>query len=182
VWPTCTDVGGAERRLDAVLGEVGGQPLDAVDVAFPPSSISAFAPAHSGTGGDSIPKEDTMDEAENRTGTPAGGQATRVTPGVPPSVGPNTETVRRELHETRRGAESAGDDQPDGAKEQAQQKAEHVKQRAQEQVKQVKEGAPDQLGRAASTIQEQARQNPLPFAVGGALLAGFVLGRASRRS
>ena len=134
-----------------------------------------------------------MDEAENRTGTPGGGQPTRVT-GVPPAVGPDTETVRRELNETRRADEASnGGDQAQDAKgqaqekagevkEQAQQKADGLKGQAQEKVNQVKQAAPDQINQAASAIQEQARQNPLPFAVGGALLAGFVIGRVSKKS
>jgi ElaB/YqjD/DUF883 family membrane-anchored ribosome-binding protein len=135
-----------------------------------------------------------MDEAEKRTGRPGGGQPTRVTPGVPPGVGPHTETVRRELNETRRTDEASnGGDQARDAegqaqekagevKEQAQQKAGEVKRQAQDKVNQVKQAAPEQIGQAASTIQEQARQHPLPFAVGGALLAGFVVGRASKKS
>ena len=134
-----------------------------------------------------------MDEAENRTGAPGGGQPTRVT-GVPPAVGPDTETVRRELNETRRADEASnGGDQAQDAKgqaqekagevkEQAQQKADGLKGQAQEKVNQVKQAAPDQINQAASAIQEQARQNPLPFAVGGALLAGFVIGRVSKKS
>jgi uncharacterized protein YjbJ (UPF0337 family) len=135
-----------------------------------------------------------MDEAEKRTGTPAGGQPTRVTPGVPPAVGPNTETVRRELNETRRADEASdGGDQDQSAKAQvqekssevketAQQKADEVKGQVQEKVNQVKQAAPDQINQAVSTIQEQARQNPLPFALGAALVAGFAIGRASKKS
>ena len=105
-------------------------------------------------------------------------QPTRVTPGVPPGVAPETETVRRE-------ADGAGDraGQPDGdVKQQAQEKAGDVKQQAQQKAQQLKQAAPDQLGQAASTVQEQAKENPLPFAVGGALVAGFLLGRISKRS
>ena len=43
-----------------------------------------------------------MNEAENRSDTPEGGQPTRVTPGVPPAVAPHTETVRGDPDETRR--------------------------------------------------------------------------------
>ncbi len=42
-----------------------------------------------------------MNEAENRSDTPEGGQPTRVTPGVPPAVAAHTETVRGEPDETR---------------------------------------------------------------------------------
>jgi ElaB/YqjD/DUF883 family membrane-anchored ribosome-binding protein len=94
------------------------------------------------------------------------GQPTRVTPGVPPGVAADTETVR-EAGETADGGE---------------QKAEQIKGQAQEKVNQVKEAAPDQVNQAVSSIQEQARQNPLPFAVGGALVVGFLFGRATKRS
>jgi ElaB/YqjD/DUF883 family membrane-anchored ribosome-binding protein len=101
-------------------------------------------------------------------------QPTRVTPGVPPGVAADTETVRRE-------ADGAG--QTDGdAKQQAQEKAGDVKQQAQQKAEQLKQAAPDQLGQAASTVQQQAKENPLPFAVGGALIGGFLLGRISKRS
>jgi uncharacterized protein YjbJ (UPF0337 family) len=98
------------------------------------------------------------------------GQPTRVTPGVPPGVAAETETVR----------EAGGP--TDGGEQQPQQKADQIKGQAQEKLNEVKEAAPDQLNQAVSSIQEQARQNPLPFAVGGALLAGFLFGRATKRS
>jgi F0F1-type ATP synthase membrane subunit b/b' len=109
-----------------------------------------------------------------------------VTPGVPPGVGPHTETVRRADEASNgddRAEEAKGQAQAkaDEVKEQAQQKADEVKRQAQDKVNQVKQAAPEQIGQAASTIREQARQNPLPFAVGGALLAGFVIGRASKK-
>jgi hypothetical protein len=94
------------------------------------------------------------------------GQPTRVTPGVPPGVAAETETVRE-----------AG-----GTTDGGEQKADQIKGQAEEKLNEVKEAAPDQLNQAVSSIQEQARQNPLPFAVGGALLAGFLFGRATKRS
>lgn len=98
------------------------------------------------------------------------GQPTRVTPGVPPGIASETETVR--------GAGGSAD----GGEQQSQQKAEQIKGQAQEKVNQVKAAAPDQVNQAVSSIQEQARQNPLPFVVGGALVAGFLFGRATKRS
>jgi hypothetical protein len=98
------------------------------------------------------------------------GQPTRVTPGVPPGVAAETETVR----------EAGGT--TDGGEQQPQQKTDQIKGQAQEKLNEAKEAAPDQLNQAVSSIQEQARQNPLPFAVGGALLAGFLFGRATKRS
>jgi len=127
-----------------------------------------------------------MDKTEKGTGTPGGGQPTRVTPGVPPAVGPDTETVRK-LNETVRADEpsNGGDqanDQAGEVKDQAQQNGDGVKGQAQEKVKQIKQAAPDQINQVASTVQAQARQNPLPFAMAGALLAGFAIGRASKKS
>jgi len=87
-----------------------------------------------------------------------------------PGVAAETETVR----------EAGGP--TDGGEQQPQQKADQIKGQAQEKLNEVKEAAPDQLNQAVSSIQEQARQNPLPFAVGGALLAGFLFGRATKRS
>jgi uncharacterized protein YjbJ (UPF0337 family) len=98
------------------------------------------------------------------------GQPTRVTPGVPPGVAAETETIREAGETTDRG------------EQQPQQKADQIKGQAQEKLNEVKEAAPDQINQALSSVQEQARQNPLPFAVGGALLAGFLFGRATKRS
>jgi ElaB/YqjD/DUF883 family membrane-anchored ribosome-binding protein len=124
-----------------------------------------------------------MDEAKKRIATPEGGTPTRVTPGVPPAVAPHTETVR-ESDETRgqAGAPESGDDHQQDVKEQAQHKAGEVKDRAEEKVKQVRHAAPEQVRQAISTIQGKAREDPLPFAVGGGLLAGFLLGWITRRS
>jgi hypothetical protein len=84
-------------------------------------------------------------------------QPTRVTPGVPPGVAAETETVRRESAGTAGSAESApGSEQNQDAKAQAQQKA--------------------------AEVTQQAKENPLPFAAGGAFVAGFLLGRISKRS
>lgn len=64
-----------------------------------------------------------------------------------------------------------------------------VKALAKERVTEVKENVSskaDELKQKASdvtpaAVQSSAQQNPLPFAVGGALVAGFVLGRLSAR-
>ena len=124
-----------------------------------------------------------MDEAKNRIGT-EGGQPTRVTPGVPPAVAPHTQTVRGEPGQTRgqAGAPGNGGDSEQEVKEQAQQKAYEIKGQAEEKVKALKQAAPEQFRQGISTIQARARENPLPFAVGGALVAGFLLGRITGRS
>jgi ElaB/YqjD/DUF883 family membrane-anchored ribosome-binding protein len=98
------------------------------------------------------------------------GQPTRVTPGVPPGVAAETETVR----------EAGGT--TEGGEQQPEQKADQIKGQAQQKLNEVKEAAPEQLNQAVSSVQAKARENPLPFAVGGALVAGFLFGRATRRS
>lgn len=52
-----------------------------------------------------------------------------------------------------------------------------VKGRAKERIDELKARAPD----GAQQAGEKARQNPLPLAVGGALVAGFLIGRMTAR-
>jgi ElaB/YqjD/DUF883 family membrane-anchored ribosome-binding protein len=81
-------------------------------------------------------------------------------------------------------------------KAQARKQADEVKAQAQEKVSAAKtkvtETKEDLLGKAqaaspetartaAAQVQQKARENPLPVAVGAAVLVGFVLGRLSRR-
>jgi ElaB/YqjD/DUF883 family membrane-anchored ribosome-binding protein len=64
-----------------------------------------------------------------------------------------------------------------------------VKAQAKERVSDVKENVSskaDDLKQKASdvtpaSVQSSAQQNPLPFAIGGALVAGFLLGRLTAR-
>lgn len=55
-----------------------------------------------------------------------------------------------------------------------------VKARARERVEEIKTGAREKAPRGADPerVVAVARQNPLPLAVGVALLAGFLVGRA----
>jgi len=81
-------------------------------------------------------------------------------------------------------------------KAQARKQADEFKAQAQEKVSAAKtkvtETKEDLLGKAqaaspetartaAAQVQQKARENPLPVAVGAAVLVGFVLGRLSRR-
>jgi len=81
-------------------------------------------------------------------------------------------------------------------KAQARKQANEVKAQAQEKVSAAKtkitetkddllgkaqEASPDTAGAAAAQVQQKARENPLPVAVGAGVLAGFVLGRLSKR-
>jgi Na+-transporting methylmalonyl-CoA/oxaloacetate decarboxylase gamma subunit len=53
-----------------------------------------------------------------------------------------------------------------------------VKAQAQERVDEVKQKVADVT---PASVQQTAKQNPLPFVAGGALLVGFLLGRVSAR-
>jgi ElaB/YqjD/DUF883 family membrane-anchored ribosome-binding protein len=81
-------------------------------------------------------------------------------------------------------------------KAQARKQADEVRARAQEKVNTAKtkvtetkddllgkaqEASPETARTAAAQVQQKARENPLPVAVGAAVLVGFVLGRLSRR-
>jgi ElaB/YqjD/DUF883 family membrane-anchored ribosome-binding protein len=61
-----------------------------------------------------------------------------------------------------------------GIKETAQQKKEEF-------VSKAKDTTPESASAGAEQVKAKAQQNPLPFAVGIALLAGFILGRLSSR-
>jgi F0F1-type ATP synthase assembly protein I len=63
-------------------------------------------------------------------------------------------------------------------KAQAKDKAEDVKAQARDKADGLKQKVSDVT---PASVQEKAQQKPLPFAVGGALVAGFLLGRLSAR-
>jgi hypothetical protein len=79
------------------------------------------------------------------------------------------EEIRRDIEETRGDLGDTVEALAAKAdvKAQAKDKAEDLKQKVQDVT--------------PESVQQKAQQNPLPFAVGGALLAGFVLGRLSAR-
>jgi hypothetical protein len=60
-----------------------------------------------------------------------------------------------------------------------------VKAQARERVDSIKakvqSATPDSASGGAKQVTATAQRNPLPFAVGGALLAGFVIGRITSR-
>jgi Protein of unknown function (DUF3618) len=90
------------------------------------------------------------------------------------------EEIRRDIEETRG---ELGDTVEALAakadvKAQAKDKAEEVKAQAKDKADELKQKASDVT---PAGVQEKAQQNPLPFAIGAALLAGFVIGRLSAR-
>lgn len=70
-------------------------------------------------------------------------------------------------------------------KGQAREKVAELKQTAQARRKELltkaKSSSPDSASDRAQRLKGKAQENPLPFAVGGALLAGFLLGRRAGR-
>jgi hypothetical protein len=98
------------------------------------------------------------------------------------------EEIRRDIEETRRevGDTAAALAEKADVKAQAKAKAQEVKERAQAKRDELKgraqEATPASVGDAASTVTEKAQERPVPLAVAGAALAGFVLGRLTKRS
>jgi hypothetical protein len=92
------------------------------------------------------------------------------------------EEIRRDIEETR---EDLGDTaealaQKADVKGQAKAKVEGVKQSAQEKAEEfsakAKEATPASAGVGAQQVASVAQENPVPLAVGGAFLAGVVVG------
>ena len=92
------------------------------------------------------------------------------------------EEIRRDIEDTR---EDLGDTaealaQKADVKGQAKAKFEGVKQSAQEKAQEftskAKQAAPDSAGAGAQQVTSVAQENPVPMAVGGAFLAGVVVG------
>ena len=72
-----------------------------------------------------------------------------------------------------------------GARQKASAKVEEVKQTATAKKDEVSDKAqevtPESVGGAAQQAQQFARENPIPLAIGGALLTGYVIGRLRSR-
>jgi ElaB/YqjD/DUF883 family membrane-anchored ribosome-binding protein len=68
-----------------------------------------------------------------------------------------------------------------GVKEKARQQADSVKQAATAKREEVAEKAPNSAGAAVERVQRFVQENPAAFAIGGAFVAGFALGRRRSR-
>jgi hypothetical protein len=91
----------------------------------------------------------------------------------PEEIRRDIEATRGELGDTVEALAAKAD-----VKAQAKDKAEDVKAQAKDKADELKQKVSDVT---PAGVQEKAQQNPLPFAVGGALLFGFLLGRVSAR-
>jgi ElaB/YqjD/DUF883 family membrane-anchored ribosome-binding protein len=94
----------------------------------------------------------------------------------PEEIRRDIEATREELGDTVEALAAKAD-----VKAQAKERVDSVKDQAREKVDDLKGKAqsatPEDAQAHAAAVREKARQNPLPFAVGGALVVGFLLGR-----
>ena len=97
------------------------------------------------------------------------------------------EEIRREIDETRA---ELGDTvevlaEKADVKGQAQERISDLKRTAQQKkdefVAKAKASSPDSASAGAQQVSQKAQENPIPLAVGGAFLAGFLIGRRSAR-
>ncbi len=97
------------------------------------------------------------------------------------------EEIRRDIDQTR---EELGDTAEAVAakadvKEQARSKVDETKGKLKAKVEGAKakaqEGVPESASAGAGQAQQFAQENPLPLAIGGAFIAGFVLGKLLSR-
>src|SRR3954467_9973203 len=101
----------------------------------------------------------------------------------PEEIRRDIEATREELGDTVEALAAKADvkaqakDRVDSVKEQAREKVDDLKGRADEVKGKAASATPDDVAAQAGAVREKARQNPLPFAVGGALVLGFLLGR-----
>jgi ElaB/YqjD/DUF883 family membrane-anchored ribosome-binding protein len=120
-----------------------------------------------------------MDEA-TRESRQAVGSESRQKPRSPEEIEHEIEATRAELGETVEALAHKAD-----VKAQARERVESIKETAHQKkdefVSKAKQASPEAVAEGAQQVQAKGRQNPLPFAVGGAVLAGFLLGRLSAR-
>jgi ElaB/YqjD/DUF883 family membrane-anchored ribosome-binding protein len=94
----------------------------------------------------------------------------------PEEIRRDIEATREELGDTVEALAAKAD-----VKAQARERVDSVKEQARGKVEDLKGKAqsatPEDAQAQAQVVAEKARQNPLPFAVGGALVVGFLLGR-----
>jgi len=124
-----------------------------------------------------------MSAAEQRRTTTADDKSSR----DPEEIRDDIEATRAELGETvsevaaKTDVKKQAQAKTDELKEQAGAKAQEAKAKARELGDKAKEVAPNSAGEGMEQAQRVARENPVPVALGGAFLAGIVLGRLTSR-
>jgi hypothetical protein len=97
------------------------------------------------------------------------------------------EQIQAEIDQTRRdlGETVAAVAEKADVKSQARQRVDEAKQAVQakraELMGKARENTPDSAGAGIEQVTFTAQQNPLPLAIGGALVIGFLFGRRARR-
>jgi hypothetical protein len=98
----------------------------------------------------------------------------------PEQIQAEIDATREELGDTVAAVGAKAD-----VKGQAREKVAEVKQTVQAKkdalLTKAKSSSPDSASSGAQQLKGKAQENPLPFAVGGALLVGFMLGRRAGR-
>ena len=98
----------------------------------------------------------------------------------PEEIQRDIETTREELGDTVEALAHKAD-----VKSRAKERIDDVKgsarQKKDEFVSKAKDQTPDSASAGAEQVRGKVQENPLPFAVGGALVAGFLLGRLTSR-
>jgi archaellum component FlaD/FlaE len=120
------------------------------------------------------------------------------TGGAPVTESQSPEELRQQIEETRRElgetveelsaktdvkarTQQAIDEKKAAVAEKVQEAKTTVTETTSELLGKAREVTPDSAMAAAATGQEKVRQNPVPAAVAGAFVAGFLLGRWTRR-
>jgi ElaB/YqjD/DUF883 family membrane-anchored ribosome-binding protein len=103
--------------------------------------------------------------------------------GEPDQIREEIAATREELGDTiealaeKTDVKAQADRKIEETKAQARQKFEGTKAKADDLLTKAREASPDSAVQAAGQAQQKARENPVPVAVAGAFLFGFLLGR-----
>jgi ElaB/YqjD/DUF883 family membrane-anchored ribosome-binding protein len=110
------------------------------------------------------------------------------TAGAPVTEARDPEQLREEIEETRREmgdtveALAAKADVKARVKDKVSATKESAAQKKDDLLGKARESSPDSVSAGASQATQKARENPLPVAAIGAFVAGFLLGRLTKRN
>lgn len=113
-----------------------------------------------------------MDEATRQSDAPA--EEAEQQPG-PEEIRSEIEQTRDELGDTFEALARKAD-----VKAQAQERVETAREKKDELLGKAKAAAPQSATNGLAQVQAKAQENPIPFVIGAAVLAGFLAGRRRR--
>jgi ElaB/YqjD/DUF883 family membrane-anchored ribosome-binding protein len=105
----------------------------------------------------------------------------------PDEIRDEIEATREELGETiealaeKTDVKAQAQRKVEETKADARQKVEETKQKADDLLGKAREASPETVVQAAGQAQQKARENPVPLALIGAFVVGFLLGRGTAR-